>query len=262
MPKKLKSAPPRILSKRTNAIKEIEAWIQNDNEHGMAHDVQRVSGKLSDNVTEQRLLRAKLLDLGKERYKFLVQSTYEKQMFIERQKKKAGSLKIYSSSAHFPRRKSKTKQEEDPFKETDTGQPNTTVVDQPIERQSSVKQIGFTSIELSAGLHIQTGQRYTHSPVKRDPNKIAREQTTDVAMWAKQGKNLRRKVSNDLVKDPRYVEFKNALYPSYVPDQNLDVSTIVQNIGSLHIPPKMPKHRRDHLGEKMQVFMKERGIVF
>lgn len=262
MPQKLRSAPPRMASKQTNATKEIEAWIQKDNEYGPAHDVQRVSGKLSDNVTEERLLHAKLLELGKERYKFLVQNTYEKQMFLERQKRKSAPLKAHLSQVHFSRRKSTAKKVES-SEEHEVVQH----AEKSDEPRQPAKEIGFTSTELCAGIHIQTGRHYVHNPVKVDTVEAIRGKKADtssegVQTWAKRGKNRRRKLSNDLMKDPRYVDFHDALYPAYLPEQKLDVSTIVQNIGSLHIPPKMPKHGRSRLGEKLQIFMKERGIVF
>ena len=72
---KPKSAPGRFMQSkfvknRTNAMKEIEAWVKKDDERsGTAHEASRMSGQLTDNVTEERMLRAKLWELSKERYK-------------------------------------------------------------------------------------------------------------------------------------------------------------------------------------------------
>ena len=72
---KPKSAPGRFVQSkfvknRTNAMKEIEAWVKKDDDRGgSAHEASRMSGQLTDNVTEERMLRAKLWELSKERYK-------------------------------------------------------------------------------------------------------------------------------------------------------------------------------------------------
>ena len=72
---KPKSAPGRFVQSkfvknRTNAMKEIEAWVKKDDDRGgSSHEASRMSGQLTDNVTEERMLRAKLWELSKERYK-------------------------------------------------------------------------------------------------------------------------------------------------------------------------------------------------
>lgn len=100
---KAKSAPPRLKSKfvknRTNAMKEIEAWVRKDNESYAVPEASRMSGQLSDNVTEERMLKAKLWELSKERYKFLSQNSYEKKVFQDRQQKKNGLRRVSSATA-------------------------------------------------------------------------------------------------------------------------------------------------------------------
>ncbi|XP_005094188.1 uncharacterized protein LOC101864130 isoform X2 [Aplysia californica] len=100
---KPKSAPARLKSKfvknRTNAMKEIEAWVRKDNETFPVPETSRMSGQLTDNVTEERMLKAKLWELSKERYKFLSQNTYEKKVFQDRQQRKSGLRRISSASA-------------------------------------------------------------------------------------------------------------------------------------------------------------------
>lgn len=71
---KPKSAPAQIVESRfvknkTDAMKEIEAWVKKDDDPLISHEAIRVAGQLTENVTEDRMLRAKLWELSKERYK-------------------------------------------------------------------------------------------------------------------------------------------------------------------------------------------------
>ncbi|XP_067672429.1 uncharacterized protein [Haliotis asinina] len=95
---KPKSAPPRIKSKfmsnKSNAMKEMEAWVKKDADPlGANHEASRMSGQLVDNVTEERMLKSKLWDLSKERYKFLSQNAYEKKVFVDRMQRKSSVFK-------------------------------------------------------------------------------------------------------------------------------------------------------------------------
>ncbi|XP_071106008.1 uncharacterized protein [Haliotis cracherodii] len=95
---KPKSAPPRIKSKfmsnKSNAMKEMEAWVKKDADPlGANHEASRMSGQLVDNVTEERMLKSKLWDLSKERYKFLTQNAYEKKVFVDRMQRKSSVFK-------------------------------------------------------------------------------------------------------------------------------------------------------------------------
>jgi hypothetical protein len=78
---KPKSAPPRVLQSKFlrnqgTAVKEMEAWVRKDDEYrGPKQEASRMSGQLTDNVTEERMLKAKLWDLSKERYKVITIAT-------------------------------------------------------------------------------------------------------------------------------------------------------------------------------------------
>ena len=109
---KPKSAPARMKSKftsnKSNATKEMEAWAKRDTDAllGASHEASRMSGQLSDNVTEERMLRSKLWELSKERHKFLLQNAYEKKMFIDKVMRKAGPVRHYSAQTGTVRRHS------------------------------------------------------------------------------------------------------------------------------------------------------------
>ncbi|KAK2142279.1 hypothetical protein LSH36_977g00023 [Paralvinella palmiformis] len=71
---------------KTGAIKQIEAWAKSGREQKV--ECGRNVGKLNDNVTEERMLQARIWDLSRERYKFLSQADYEKRTFLDRQLRK------------------------------------------------------------------------------------------------------------------------------------------------------------------------------
>ncbi|XP_074649199.1 uncharacterized protein LOC141904509 [Tubulanus polymorphus] len=87
-PKTLKS---KFITPKTDATKEIQAWANEGSEEKRL-DVARQSGKLSDNVTEERMLESKILELSKERYKFLMQNHFEKKVFLDKQKRKCSVM--------------------------------------------------------------------------------------------------------------------------------------------------------------------------
>ena len=82
----------RVKSQKSAALKEIEAWATAGRSSSV-NDFARHSGQLMDNVTEQRMLIAKLREMSKERYKFLAQNEYDRKMFLERQQRKSSALK-------------------------------------------------------------------------------------------------------------------------------------------------------------------------
>ena len=79
-------------SAKSSTKKEIESWAK-EGQEGVTLDCCRYSGRLMDQVTEQRLLNTKLWDLSKERHRFLSQNALEKKMFLEKQGKKSALLK-------------------------------------------------------------------------------------------------------------------------------------------------------------------------
>ncbi|XP_013382361.1 uncharacterized protein LOC106153103 [Lingula anatina] len=74
--------------RKGNAVREIQDWASD----GTAPGFSRHSGQLSDNVTEERMLKSKIMDLSKERYKYMTQSVYDMKQFLDKQKKKSRIL--------------------------------------------------------------------------------------------------------------------------------------------------------------------------
>ncbi|KAH3861899.1 uncharacterized protein LOC127866088 [Dreissena polymorpha] len=99
-----KSAPVRRLSrqaqgKKNNSVKEIQQWIAKDGGGDQTMRGARNVSQLTENVTEERMLYARKLELGRERSKFLSLHEYEKQKFVERQSTKDKMMKKYMDSA-------------------------------------------------------------------------------------------------------------------------------------------------------------------
>jgi len=77
---------PYVFSAKSNASKEIESWARGFSTLGDA--TMRGAGQLADNVTEARMLRTKVMDMSKERYKYKTQADYGKRFFLDAQKRK------------------------------------------------------------------------------------------------------------------------------------------------------------------------------
>ena len=74
--------------KKVTTIRDIHSWVHKGNGDQANRKTARNTGLLTENVTEERLLFNRQLELGRERYKFLANHAYEKHKFIERQKRK------------------------------------------------------------------------------------------------------------------------------------------------------------------------------
>lgn len=108
--RKAKSAPAKgrrvkPKDKKVTTIKEINAWVHRGNSDQGNRKTARNTGLLTENVTEERLLFNKQLELGRERYKFLANHAYEKQKFLERQKRKQKRLNSSAMSEKESARK-------------------------------------------------------------------------------------------------------------------------------------------------------------
>ncbi|XP_038064320.1 uncharacterized protein LOC119734819 [Patiria miniata] len=96
--KKPSSAPARI-SAKDDIWKDIHDWAKpsgSRGEEGEGHEGEgtaMIGSQLKDNVTEQRMLEGRLMDLSKERYKFIVQVAWQRKAFVDRQKAKTGVMK-------------------------------------------------------------------------------------------------------------------------------------------------------------------------
>lgn len=73
-------------SSKANATKEIEAWGR---DYGsLADSTMRGAGQLTENVTEARMLQSKIMEMSKERYKYMSQANCGMKFFLNAQKRK------------------------------------------------------------------------------------------------------------------------------------------------------------------------------
>ncbi|OWF39008.1 uncharacterized protein LOC110465612 [Mizuhopecten yessoensis] len=96
-PVKSKVVASRLLAKKSNAMKEIEEWVMKD---VSLNDAASRIGKLPENVTEERMFKSRLFDIGKERYKYLSKNAYEMRMFSDKYKKKMALARQQLQSHH------------------------------------------------------------------------------------------------------------------------------------------------------------------
>ena len=81
---------PKFRHIPTDAKKEILNWASEGVEvAAVRQGFVRNSGQLADNVTEQRQLETYIMELSRERYKFMSKSKYERMTFVERQRRKS-----------------------------------------------------------------------------------------------------------------------------------------------------------------------------
>ena len=100
-----KSAPARRMSKSSTdkknlTMKEINGWVCGNQEGDNApRAAARHVSQLTENVTEERMLHSRQMELGRERYKFLSLHEYEKHKFMERRTLKEKMMKKQMESA-------------------------------------------------------------------------------------------------------------------------------------------------------------------
>nr|XP_054762948.1 uncharacterized protein LOC129269471 [Lytechinus pictus] len=92
------SAPSRV-SSRDDVWKDIRDWAKpsrrtDDDDDEEGGDQGRIIGsQIKDNITEQRLFESRLLDLSKERYKFIVHVAWQRKAFMDKQRYKTSVMK-------------------------------------------------------------------------------------------------------------------------------------------------------------------------
>jgi len=82
-------------SSKNNASKEIESWGR---DYGsLAEGSMRSAGQLTENVTESRMLQSRIMEMSRDRYKYVTQADFSKKFFLNAQQKKT---KIMPSLLH------------------------------------------------------------------------------------------------------------------------------------------------------------------
>ena len=72
-------------SSKNNASKEIESWGK---DYESLAGSMRSAGQLTENVTEARLLQSRIMEMSRDRYKYITQADFNKKFFLNAQQRK------------------------------------------------------------------------------------------------------------------------------------------------------------------------------
>ncbi|XP_063445998.1 uncharacterized protein LOC134725775 [Mytilus trossulus] len=257
-----------LQTRKRGVMKDIEDWINekhkregesdfDDFMNRSSHKDSRMSGILPENVTEERLLRSRLFELGNERYKFLARFTFEKQQFQDKKVKRINAMKARVMSASSA-----------------PGRLGTSV-----SRQSMMSAKGDMRLRrFNDAEFYDTGERDLPSRARtvhfmpsqsRKPECRVLKASTPMGYHLTGSKLTKtNKFSKfggaipGLTNDPRYSFLEKSLSPAYVEGKNKrSVREIVKSIESLH---KLPGNgiRKVDMGAKIQTFVKECKLSF
>ncbi|KAH3861900.1 uncharacterized protein LOC127866089 [Dreissena polymorpha] len=280
----IKSAPAsgRLRNRRTNAVHEIEDWVFSNRE--------LVAGK----STEQRLLRARLMELGKERFKMKSKFAHDMQKFIDKQSK----IGLFNRSAR-PASASAL--------ETQKQMEKRLVESAPVRRPLSPiparpKTVQFQT-DMARGGYLKTGAATVGDDDKNDALMREFEETfiplqpnlstgIPLSVWSRpstagnerfgrpdigysSGEPNRTSTADinkintcknklpRVTSDPRFSKLQTCLTENYTSNVKCDVATLIQKKESLRVPLRTgSKEARRDLEIKIQLFMKENNIVF
>lgn len=285
-PPRIKSAPVgRNKSKKTSVLKDIEEWVLSGKEHEPG--TSRIhSGQLAENITEERLLRARMMDLGKERFKILSQCDHDIQTFKDKQKRKGFRIKF-----NRPQSATCSGVERGLASERSRSNPRSAssrVLVTPVIRPKTVQ----FEADLSRGEYFTTG--HTNNRPQTVPNKtnfinpsVTVEEWTPLAVsneWSRPStagptqrsrpasavsvpsyfsQNIQSNTQTRIANEPRFSALEKALSSNYVSDCKTDVPSIIKNMEALRKPVKISsKEARKELELKIKIFMEENNIVF
>lgn len=255
-------------------------------------------GKLPENVTEERMFKSRLFDIGKERYKYLSKNAYEMKMFSDKYKKKMQlarqqlqshqrSLSANDVSRPMksqdnarlsldPRMLRRTQDTSNDLDDSRTLSRSKTVSFMPTSSQrwqseatqprtstparANSQHALFRALRDNSQLNNRSRRQSVIPTPRSDDDSLSKS-------WIKRNKFSKYggKVPG-VTADPRYTQLEVSLSPFYQgrPGGPVapDVKQIVNSITSLHKPSKNIKEVRPKMTLKLQAFMKERGIVF
>lgn len=286
-----KSAPPgRSKSKKTTAIKEIEEWVFSGKEHEL--EASRIhSGQLAENITEERLLRSHMLELGKERFKIKSKYEHDIQTFKDKQKRKGFRIKFnrpHSASVATDRMVCVSGRSAQSINRSNDRPSSSRVLITPVIRPKTVQ---FKATR-THGEHSTTDS--TETRPRTVPNKTALqnppssvEEWAPIAMsadWSRpstagpgnysrstssvgvpsyNGLRNKRTDLTGLTQEPRFSALEKVLSSNYASDCKADVPTLIQKIEALRRTTQLGgQNARREMDVKIRIFMAENKIVF
>lgn len=279
-----KSAPAsgRPRTKRTNAVHEIEDWVFSNRE--------LVAGK----STEQRLLRARLMELGKERFKVRSKFAHDMQKFIDKQSKiglfnrtvRPASASALETQKQLEKRMAESAPVRRPLSPI-PARPKTVQFQTDMARGGYLKTGAVTVGEDEKNVTQIRDYEETFIPLQPNlstgiplsvwsrPSSAGNERFSRPDTWYSSGEPNRASTANinkdntcknklpRVTSDPRFAKLHKCLTENYTSNVKGDVATIIQKKESLRVPLRTgSKEARRELEIKIQLFMKENNIVF
>ena len=251
-----------LKTRKNGVLKDIEEWINekhkkegesdfDDFMNRSSHKDSRMSGQLPENVTEERMLKSHLLELGNERYKFLSRFAFEKQQFQDKKVKRINAMKariMSASTASAPGRLGSSYSRQSMISEKSDlrALPSRarTVHFMPSQTMKDKSRILKTSTPMDS--------RGKDHNIFRSGARFAK-----INKFSKFGGSIPSKTD-----DPRYSFLEKALSPAYTDGRNKQsVREIVKSIESLHRLPGLGLSKID-IGAKIQEYMKECEMSF
>ncbi|KAL4240808.1 hypothetical protein ACF0H5_001596 [Mactra antiquata] len=298
-PPRIRSAPARRRkSTKTTCTKDIEDWVLSGKEQ--ESETSRIrSGQIGENVTEERLLKARLMELGKERFKILSKCDQEIQSFKDKQKRKGFRAILprpMSANNVFDRRLSISERSTSSRASNITQQSAAPLIlitpairTKTVQFEDEVPKPPCIKMKKARQSYPRPRTVPAKSP-RHQPEAILEEwkpltMTTEwsrpstalgMSHHSRPGSSISIPSSNSLKNiqqspeeytvisaEPRFVALEKLLTKNYITDCKFDVRRIIENVTSLNIPRRAgSKEAKRELEFKIRQFMAEQNIVF
>ena len=268
-----KSAPPRRERvKRTSAVAEIEEWVFSNKD--------LVSGKSN----EQRLLRARLMELGKDRFKVKTKIAHDLRKFVEKQTKnglintRARPVSGVQSVADLETLKSRRTLAAHSAPATRTTPPT---MKKSVHFPDGIRKCeylttgimdsaddAFISLNPDCPLKLRTCPERVRPSTAATPlycpsTQIRSQSQTNVRFIKENKLSKYGGRFPSVVGDPRFSGLHKSLSENYVTNTKDSVNSIIQRIDCMGKPLKgRTKEARRELELKIKHFMEENNIVF
>lgn len=259
---------------KDSASRQIQAWARGGDYEGDSRDLGRHSGQLSDNITEQRVLQTRLLDLGRERYKAITEREYQKNRFIDRQQQKTRVMRDLLRNINLEQYRHKSLNTVDILREkslrmrlmilarqqgnnADDEAALERLVDDQLaamasrEEEESENRLGALTAnhDYTDGAIWESRPQHPKSalPVIQRPSRNRLSTSVGGSRFSERNTRVTENSPRHSVDDPRCSNLLKSLCPNYIPDRPLvSVNNLMCQIDTLALPWRsksdIPRH--------------------
>jgi len=284
----------RALARKQRALNKILYWVNDGDLYEEKEDISvRPPGLPTANHIEDRRLKGILFELGKKRQQFIEHAEYEKQQFIEGQRRKSKELRrAWMSSGTASRgwsvaESSLTREETEILLADDSGviaansgQKRMQVrLGLMTDKQNSVMTDDFKerTLDREKPKHVQfittpmeSRDMKSKPYLERLPSIIkergrSRSPGSITLPWDKMKSNAMEPDNRlpPLLSDPRFRKLETHLSPLYETERtDIAVEKVISNMEALHIPPKTKRVSRSLKEQMIKQFLTEQGFAF